>query len=109
MLDKTIKNDISRWVHHLTDLGHSNEFISRHVAGMVYRRGPLANGCQCANWGPRWIEDSLHLICPACWAGALASDQMMNVNGVKPVTPEMVENSQSWGFDRAMIRKLNNR
>ena len=107
MLDLTIKNDINRWVHHLTGLKFSNGFISRFVARMVEKRGPI-NGCTCNNWGPRWIENSRDLICPKCWAGALKADQMMKVNGVKPVTPEMVENSQSWGFDRARIRALNN-
>jgi hypothetical protein len=30
----------------------------------------------------------------------------MFVNGVKPVTMEMIETSQSWGFDRAKLREL---
>jgi hypothetical protein len=107
MLDPNVKNVIHRWTLHLTSLGHSKAFISRFVARLVERRGPLANGCTCNNWGPRWIEDSESLICPACWAGALAADQSMFVNGVKPVTTKMVENSMSWGFDRVKIRQLN--
>jgi hypothetical protein len=106
MLDPKIKNVINRWTHHLTDLGHSNEFISRFVARVVHTRGPLPNGCTCNNWGPRWIENSRDLICPACWAGALKADQSMFVNGVKPVTMAMIDQSQSWGFDRAKLREL---
>ncbi|MBW2646914.1 MAG: hypothetical protein JRE23_12225 [Deltaproteobacteria bacterium] len=107
MLDPRIKNVINRWTHHLVGLGHSKPFISRLIAGIVEKRGPLANGCTCNNWGPRWIEDSKDLCCPACFAGALAADQTMFVNGVKPVTTAMVEQSQSWGFDRVKIRQLN--
>jgi hypothetical protein len=106
MLDKTIKNNINRWTHHLTSVGLSKKFISRFVAHMVEERGPLANGCTCNNWGPRWIEDSKDLICPVCWAGALKADQTMFVNGVKPVTMAMIDQSQSWGFDRAKLREL---
>jgi hypothetical protein len=106
MLDPKIKNVIHRWTNHLTSLGHTNYFISRFVARMVKARGPLPNGCTCNNWGPRWLEYSQDLICPVCWAGALAADQMMFVNGVKPVTMAMIERSQSWGFDRAKLRRL---
>jgi hypothetical protein len=106
MLDYTIKNPINRWTHHLTALGHSKPFISRFVARMVRNRGPIGN-CTCDNWGPRWIEDSLNLCCPGCYTLALDSDQMMFVNGVKPVTTDMVEKSMSWGFDKAKIRELN--
>jgi hypothetical protein len=107
MLDKSIKNGIHRWTNHLTKLGLSKKFISTFVARMNKIRGPLANGCTCDNWGPRWEEDSLNLCCPACWAGALRSDQMMKVNGVKPVTTKMVEESQSWGFYLPNLRQLN--
>jgi hypothetical protein len=106
MLDPNVKNLIHRWTLHLTSLGHSKAFISRFVARQVKIRGPIGN-CTCNNWGPRWIEDSEDLCCPGCFAGALAADQSMFVNGVKPVTTEMVENSMSWGFDRARIRELN--
>jgi hypothetical protein len=30
----------------------------------------------------------------------------MFVNGVKPVTMAMIDQSQSWGFDRAKLREL---
>jgi hypothetical protein len=106
MLDPTIKNDVNRWATHLTSLGHTNKFISAVVAGIVLRRGPIGN-CTCNNWGPRWLEDSQDHICPGCWALALKSDQMMKVNGVKPVSARMVEESQSWGFDKKRIKELN--
>jgi hypothetical protein len=106
MLDPKIKNVINRWTHHLTDLGHSNAFISRFVARIVHNRGPLANGCTCNNWGPRWIENSQDLICPACWALALKCDQSMFVNGVEPVNFAMILRSQSWGFNVPKLREL---
>jgi hypothetical protein len=107
MLNPEIKNVIHRWTNHLTSLGHSKAFINRFVARHVKSRGPLPNGCTCNNWGPRWIEDSQDLICPVCWAGALKADQMMRVNGVKPVTMAMIETSQSWGFNVPKLRELN--
>ena len=106
MLNKEIKNNIHMWHQHLTDLGHTNEFISRVVDMMVKIRGPI-NGCTCNNWGPRWIENSLTGLCPKCWALALECDHEMKVNGVKPVTMKMIDESQSWGFDRDKIRELN--
>jgi hypothetical protein len=48
----------------------------------------------------------MHGCCPGCFAGALESDQMMFVNGVKPVTMEMIENSMSWGFNIPKIKEL---
>ena len=106
MLNKEIKNDVHRWAQHLTDLGHTKLFISQVIDVLVKIRGPIGN-CTCANWGPQWM-DSLHGgCCPGCWAGALKADQMMGVNGVKPVTMKMIDNSQSWGFDRDKIRELN--
>jgi hypothetical protein len=107
MLDPKIKNVIHRYVKHFQSLGHDKPFINKFVAHVVTARGPLPNGCTCNNWGPRWIEDSEDLCCPVCFTGALKADQNMFVNGVKPVTTEMVENSMSWGFDRVKIRELN--
>jgi hypothetical protein len=106
MLDPKINNRINQWALHLASLGHDKPFINRFVARMVKSRGPLANGCTCNNWGPRWIEDSLNGCCPACWAGALKADQMMKVNGVKPVSVAMIDQSQSWGFNKPMIYRL---
>jgi hypothetical protein len=105
MLDGKIKNAINRWTTHLTGLGHTKAFISRFVARQVHIRGPIGN-CTCNNWGPRWIEDSEDLCCPGCWAGALASDQMMKVNGVKPVTMTMIVASSSWGFNIPKIQEI---
>ena len=108
MLDKEIKNDVQRWAKHLTELGHTKLFISKVIHMIVDIRGPLGkSGCTCNNWGPRWLEDSLSGCCPGCWALALECDQMMFVNGVKPVTARMVAESQSWGFDKNKIRELN--
>jgi hypothetical protein len=109
MLDPKIKNDVHRWAQHLTDLGHGKGFVSTLIAILVKNRGPVGTGkyaCTCNNWGPRWIEDSQHGCCPGCWAGALDADQSMFVNGVKPVTMAMIDQSQSWGFDRAKLRAL---
>jgi len=106
MLDLNVKNVVNRWALHLTSLGHTNEFISKFIGRMVRNRGPLPNGCTCDNHGPRWFEFSLNGCCPACWAGALKADQMMFVNGVKPVTVKMVEESASWGFNKAKLREL---
>jgi hypothetical protein len=105
MLDKSIKNDTHRWTNHLTKLGLSKKFISTFVARMRKIYGPVGN-CTCNNWGPRWIEDSEDLCCPGCFAGALKADQMMKVNGVKPVTMSMINQSQSWGFNVPKIREL---
>ena len=105
MLDMTIKNVIQRYTKHFQSLGHDKEFISRFVAHVVKARGPLPNGCTCNNWGPRWIEDSQDGCCPVCWAGALKADQMMFVNGVKPVTMAMIERS-TWGFNVAKLKEL---
>jgi hypothetical protein len=106
MLHKEIKNDVHRWAQHLTELGHTKKFISQVIDVFVKIRGPI-NGCTCNNFGPRWLEDSLTGCCPKCWNLALECGQMMFVNGVKPVTAQMVEDSQSWGFDRDKIRELN--
>jgi hypothetical protein len=110
MLDPNVKNVIHRWTLHLTSLGHDKKFISRFVARVAFLRGSIGTGryaCTCNNWGPRWLEDSLDGCCPGCFRWALDHHQEMKVNGVKPVTTEMVENSMSWGFDRARIRELN--
>jgi hypothetical protein len=107
MLNREIRNDVHRWAQHLTDLGHGKKFISQVIAILVKNRAPVGkSGCTCNNWGPRWIEDSQDLICSACWAGALKADQSMFVNGVKPVTMAMIDQSQSWGFDRAKLREF---
>ena len=107
MLDGKIKNTTQRWVKHLTDLGHTNDFISRFVARQAKIDGPVGR-CTCNNWGPRWGENSLSGCCPGCWAGALESDQMMFVNGVEPVTMKMIERSQSWGFNVPKIKEILN-
>jgi hypothetical protein len=106
MLNILIKNKVHRWAQHLQDLGHDKPFINRMIASIVKTRGPLPNGCTCNNWGPRWIEDSEDGCCPACFQGALESDQEMKVNGVKPVTMQMVAEAQSWGFNVPKLREL---
>jgi hypothetical protein len=106
MLDDNIKNDVNRWATHLTSLGHTKEFISKVVAGIVKRRGPIGN-CTCDNWFCTWEYSHRGRCCPGCWALALKCDQMRFVNGVKPVSARMVEESQSWGFDKTKIKELN--
>jgi hypothetical protein len=109
MLRKGIKNYINRWVHHMNDLEFKPEFISKLVASMVRERGPIGTGkyaCTCNNWGPRWLENSEDGCCPGCFRWALDHHQMMSVNGVKPVTMAMIEQSASWGFNILKIREL---
>ena len=109
MLDDKIKNNIHKWARHLTDLGHSKNFIGLFVAHMVERRGPIGTGkyaCTCNNFGPRWLEDSQDGCCPGCFAWALDHHQEMKVNGVKPVSMAMIEQSASWGFNILKLREL---
>ena len=109
MLDKKIKNVTHRWTNHLLSVGCSSKFISRFVARMVTRRGPMGKGryaCTCNNWGPRWLEYSQDGCCPGCFAWALDHHQEMKVNGVAPVTMAIIDQSASWGFNVLKIREL---
>jgi hypothetical protein len=79
------------------------------VANIVKIRGPIGEGiyaCTCNNWGPRWLEDSEDGCCPGCFQWALDHHQEMKVNGVKPVNMNMIERSQSWGFNVEKLKEL---
>jgi hypothetical protein len=103
-----IKNDVQRNATAMRLAGSSNEQISRVVADIVADRGPIGTGryaCTCNNWGPRWIENSRDAVCQGCWDWSLDHHQEMAVNGVEPVTMDMVEKS-TWGFNVAKLKEI---
>jgi len=103
-----IKNDVQRNATAMRLAGATNEQISRVVADIVDERGFAGSGrysCSCNNWGPRWIENSKDAICQGCWNWARDHHQEMKINGVKPVTMDMIERS-TWGFNVAKIKEL---
>jgi hypothetical protein len=109
MLDKKINNTINRWTHHLTSLNHAPAFISRLVAIIAKARGPIGTGkyaCTCNNWGPRWLENSEDGCCPGCFRWALDHHQHGAVNGFKPLTLAICEQTRSFGLNILKLREL---
>ena len=106
-----IKNDVQRYSTAMRLAGASNEHISKVVGQLVAEKHAGKDRtqyeCTCDNWGPRFGENSLSMCCPGCWALALDYHQEMKVNGVEPVTMEMVERS-TWGFNVNKLKEIKN-
>jgi len=104
----SIKNLINQRATGQARIGIDKAETARCINDDVQLRGPIGTGkyrCTCDNFGPRFLEDSLNGCCPGCFQWALDHHQEMSVNGVKPVTMEMIESSQSHGFNVAVIKK----
>jgi len=107
-----INNTLARNVRIMQDAGRGRQEIldmASDMAKMKYNR-MLADGtyfkytCTCDNIGPRFGEDSNNGCCPGCFQWALENHQEMDVNGVEPVTMEMIEGA-TWGFNVAKIKE----
>ena len=104
-----IKNDVQRNATAMRMAGSSNLQISRVVADIIKDRGPIGTGrysCSCNGWGPRWIENSKDAVCQGCWNLARDHHQEMKINGVEPVTMDMVEDGQSHGINIKKLKEI---